>query len=135
MFNGPLSYQQIPTPSSPPCGSSELSRQVENSIKWEIHISDHDLVYDLLKQSTLILASDGGHHHSGSFAWVLATSTETIIAKGQGLVPGTLALMSSFRAEAAGLLHGLIAMGHILRLLAMSDHRLLKLHHLFQITN
>ena len=39
--------------------------------------------------------------------------------------------MTSFRAEAAALLHGLIAVGHILRSLAINDNRLLDLDHLF----
>ena len=82
-------------------------------IKWDISSHDVDYIHSILEQSTLILTSNGGHNHSGSFAWVVATSTKTILAKGQGIVLGTLlTLMSSFRAKAAGLLHQLIAVGH-----------------------
>ena len=130
-FTGPFTFPQIVLPSPNLCGSTQLSHTVKASIEWDIDVDDKDAIFHLLTQSTLILASDGGHYHSGSFAWVVATSSETIIAHGQGLVSGTLALMSSFRAEAAGLLHGLIAVGHILRHCATCDNRLLDTPHLF----
>ena len=65
-----------------------------------------------------MLVSDGGHRHSGSYAWIIATTDHLKIASGQGPVDGALSLMSSFRAESTGILHGLIALGHVLFSLA-----------------
>ena len=47
-----------------------------------------------------------------------------ILAKGDGHVTGSLAHMSSFRAEATGILHGVIALKHILHLFADNDQDL-----------
>ena len=47
-----------------------------------------------------IIISDGGHKHSGTFAYVIATDTSnedpTIIATGKGIVNGLLSHMSLF---------------------------------------
>ena len=66
----------------------------------------------MLVSNPIYIVSDGGHQDSGTFVWVISTST-TIIAIGHGTITGSLANMSSFCAKATRILHGIIAFGYI----------------------
>ena len=77
-------------------------------MRWNLDKHDHPHLFQMLVNNQIYIVSDGGHHHSGTYAWVLATS-DTIIVQGHGVITGSLANMSSFRAEATGILHGLFA--------------------------
>ena len=91
-----------------------MMENVCRSFTWTIDKTNHKEVYKCLHNSNLLLVSDGGHKHSGTYAWIISTQNEVIIARGDGIVDGSLSLMSSFRAEATGLLHGLIALSQII---------------------
>ncbi len=123
-FEGPFFHKTVHQDTDRPCGTDHLHRQILDSIQWTIDLTDHQSIRQILTNDSLLLVADGGHKHSGSYAWVVATSSQTIIAKGDGHVTGSLAHMSSFRAESTGILHGAIALKHILHLFADNDPEL-----------
>ena len=120
-FTGPFPHTSHTPFQVSPCGSDILMDDICRSFTWAIDKTDHQHMYETLHDTDLILVSDGGHRHSGTYAWILTTSHEVIIARGEGIITGSLALMSSFRAEATGLLHGLIALNQIIHHLSNTN--------------
>ena len=74
----------------------------------ELHISKEELNHHLINDPTLLLVSDGGsrpHLESGTFGWILATNTHTLVTCGG---PVTGIPISSYRCEGMGRLSALL---------------------------
>ena len=122
-------FPLLPPPAPPPMPTS-ISQHLQSLPQWELQLLQHTellvpeaTIKRTLETTTCFMASDGSAPTGkGSFAWVLSNTQGTRLAQGQGPVFGRK--ISSYRAEAYGILAGLRFLRRVQQIHTSSIHNL-----------